>query len=424
MGARSAPPPLRLSALDPCVHCGFCLPACPTYLATGDEDDSPRGRIVLMRALEHGELAPTDPALRQHLDACLGCRGCEPACPSGVEYGLGLETVRQQLAAANGVPLATRLVLGVFGHRALWRLAFGFARFARSLGLTKLLAGGGRVGFAMGMVEATRGRADGQTDRRAATAEARPSARQPVRPSALLFTGCVQAVLFDHVHAATRRVLEANGYRIVEVPGQHCCGAPHQHSGCTVDAQRLAAANLRLLADRADYVAVNAAGCGAILKDYGHLLRTGEATRFAATVKDVTELLALAGPRPGAPLDLDVAYDPPCHLQHAQRVHAEPLAVLGAIPGLRVQLLPGHDRCCGGAGTYGLLHPELSQAVLADKVGTIRDASTRPRAIVTGNPGCTMQIGAGLQAAGLDIPVWHPVEVLDLSYREAGYYPS
>jgi len=181
---------------------------------------------------------------------------------------------------------------------------------------------------------------------------------------------------------------------------------------------------LRLLADRADYVVVNAAGCGAILKDYGHLLGTGEASRFAATVKDVTELLALAGPRPGAPLDLEVAYDPPCHLQHAQRVHTEPLTVLGAIPGLRVQLLPGHDRCCGGAGTYGLLHPELSQAVLADKVEAIRDATPRPRAIVTGNPGCTMQIGAGLQAAHLDIPVRHPVELLDLSYRAAGYYQS
>jgi glycolate oxidase iron-sulfur subunit len=429
-GQRLAPgeppvrPSVRLSVLDPCVHCGFCLPACPTYLATGDEDDSPRGRIVLMRALENGELAPTDPDLRQHLDACLGCRGCEPACPSGVEYGRGLEIVRRELTHANGVPPATRLVLAVFGHRILWKLAFGLARVARGLGLSKALAGSGRLGFAMGMVEATLGRTDGQTGRRTATAEDRPSARPTVRPSVLLFSGCVQSVLFDHVHAATRRVLETNGYRIVEVPGQQCCGAPHDHSGVGDDARRLAAANLRLLAGRADYVVVNSAGCGAILKDYGHLLGTDESARFAATVKDVTELLAMAGPRPGGPVDLDVAYDPPCHLQHAQRVHAEPLAVLAAIPGLRVQLLPGHDRCCGGAGTYGLLHPELSQAVLADKVGAFRDAVPRLQAIVTGNPGCTMQIGAGLRAAGLDVPVRHPVELLDHSYRIAGYYQA
>jgi glycolate oxidase iron-sulfur subunit len=251
-----------------------------------------------------------------------------------------------------------------------------------------------------------------------------PAIRPSDRPTILLFTGCVMDVLFDHVHAATRRVLEANGYRTVEVPGQHCCGAPHDHSGCTDDARRLAAANLRLMGGRADYVVVNSAGCGAILKDYGHLLDSDDAARFGATVKDVTELLAMAGPRPGAPVDLDVAYDPPCHLQHAQRVHAEPLAVLGAIPGLRVHLLPGHDRCCGGAGTYGMLHPELSQAVLADKIGAIRDALPRPTAIVTGNPGCTMQIGAGLRASGLDIPVRHPVELLDHSYRLAGYYQA
>jgi glycolate oxidase iron-sulfur subunit len=423
----TARPSDRLTVLDPCVHCGFCLPACPTYLATGDEDDSPRGRIVLMRALERGELSPTDPVLRQHLDACLGCRGCEPACPSGVEYGRGLETVRRQLTDANGVPLMSRLILAVFGHRVLWQLAFGAARLARTVGLTKLLAGRGRLGFAMGMVEATRGWSDGQTVRRSdgqMVGGTQPTNRPSDRPTVLLFSGCVQSFLFDHVHAATRRVLEANGYRIVEVPGQHCCGAPHDHSGSGEDARRLGAANLRLLAGRADYVVVNSAGCGAILKDYGHLIGTEEATRFAATVRDVTELLAMAGPRPGAPLDLDVAYDPPCHLQHAQKVHAEPLAVLGAIPGLRVHLLPGHDRCCGGAGTYGLLHPELSQAVLADKIDAIRDAAPRPEAVITGNPGCTMQIGAGLRAAGLDVAVRHPVELLDRSYRAAGYYQA
>jgi glycolate oxidase iron-sulfur subunit len=170
------------------------------------------------------------------------------------------------------------------------------------------------------------------------------------------------------------------------------------------------------LLDAADYIAVNSAGCGAILKDYGHLLGTGEAERFAAKVRDVSELLAERGPRPGAPLDLSVAYDAPCHLQHAQRVHAAPLAVLGAVPGLRLRLLPGADRCCGSAGIFSLLQPEMSQRVLAEKIDTMRRASPPLDAVVTGNPGCVMQIGAGLRAAGLKIPVMHPVELLDQSY--------
>jgi glycolate oxidase iron-sulfur subunit len=229
-------------------------------------------------------------------------------------------------------------------------------------------------------------------------------------------------VLFDHVHEATRRTLEVNGYRVVEVGGQACCGAPHEHSGVTPEARRLAAQNLRALAGSADYIVVNSAGCGAILKDYGHLLGTAEAEELAGRVRDVTELLAMAGPHPGGPLPIDVAYDAPCHLQHAQHVHAEPLAVLRAIPELRLQLLPGHDRCCGSAGTYSLTQPAMSAAILEDKISVFRDADPRPSVVATGNPGCLMQIGAGLRAAGLDVTVAHPVELLDRSYRAAGLY--
>jgi glycolate oxidase iron-sulfur subunit len=397
------------SALDPCVHCGFCLPACPTYLATGDENDSPRGRIVLMRELERGEFSATDASVRQHLDACLGCRGCEPACPSGVPYGRGIETARRQLAEANGIPASARAALAVFGSRPLWRLAFGMARTLRATGLAGRLAGTGRIGMMMGMT--------------AATAPVRNRASSATAPAAVsrgatvaLFRGCVMDALFDHVHEATIRVLEANGYQVTEVRGQTCCGAPHDHSGATDQARTLARTNLRAFSGGADYVVVNSAGCGALLKDYGHLLGTGEAARFAERVKDVTELLAMAGPRPGSPLPMDVAYDAPCHLQHAQRVHADPLTVLRSIPELRVRLLPGHDRCCGGAGTYGLLHPEMSAAVLGDKIAAIRDADPRPQIVTTGNPGCIMQIGAGLKAAGLAIPVLHPVQLLDWSY--------
>jgi len=396
-------------ALDPCVHCGFCLPACPTYLATGDENDSPRGRIVLMRALERGELPASDPAVRQHLDACLGCRGCEPACPSGVGYGRAIETARRELAAANGLPSAARAAIGMFGRRALWRAAFGAARLLRTTGLASRLSGPGRLGMAMGMT--------------AATAPARPGSRPdsgvstaPRGETVALFRGCVMDSLFDHVHDATIRVLEANGYRVTEAKGQVCCGAPQEHAGATDAARDLARQNLAALAGSADYVVVNSAGCGAMLKDYGHLLGSAEATGLSSRVRDVTELLAMAGPVPGGPVPLDVAYDAPCHLQHAQRVHAEPLAVLRAIPALRLRLLPGHDRCCGGAGTYGLLHPEMSAAILDAKVASIQEAKPRPDMVTTGNPGCIMQIGAGLRAAGLDIPVVHPVELLDWSY--------
>lgn len=407
--------PSRYAALDPCVHCGFCLPACPTYLATGDENDSPRGRIVLMRALERGEIPPGDAALRRHLDACLGCRGCEPACPSGVAYGRGITAAREDLTAANGLPFRTRAMLALFGHRPLWRAAFGFGKLVRRTGVARRAAGDSSAGRLFGMLAAT-----GASVRPSVRASVRPS----VRASAALFTGCVMDVLFDHVHQATRRVLEANGYRIIDVAGQGCCGAPHEHAGDTAGARRLAGQNVAALLDGADWIVVNSAGCGAMLRDYGHLLGSDAAARVAGRVRDVTELLAQAGPEAGAVLDLDVAYDAPCHLQHAQGVHAEVLTVLQAIPGLRLQLLSGHDRCCGGAGAYALLQPGMSRAVLADKIAAIRDAVPRPDVVATGNPGCIMQIGAGLRAAGLEIPVVHPVELLDWSYGRLSRSPG
>jgi glycolate oxidase iron-sulfur subunit len=228
--------------------------------------------------------------------------------------------------------------------------------------------------------------------------------------------------LFGHVHQATRRTLQANGYRVLEVPGQVCCGALHEHAGDRDAARALAMANVDALAGRADFVVVNSAGCGALLKDYGHLLGTDDAAELASTVRDVSELLAERGPRPGAGLDLEVAYDPPCHLQHAQRVHEAPLALLRAIPGLRLRLLPGSDRCCGSAGIYSVLRPQMARAVLEDKIAGLEAARPQPNLVVTGNPGCLMQIGAGLRAARLPIGVAHPVELLDLSYAEAGFY--
>lgn len=240
-----------------------------------------------------------------------------------------------------------------------------------------------------------------------------------------LFTGCVMSSLYDHIHQATRRTLTANGYRVIDVPGQACCGALHEHAGDRPDAEALARRNLaafaRAAAD-ADFIVVNSAGCGALLKDYGHLLHDPAARAFASRVRDVSQLLAAAGPRVGGPLPLDVAYDAPCHLQHAQRVHAEPLAVLAAIPELRLRVLPGSDKCCGSAGIYSMLHPAMARAVLDRKITELAEATPRPEFVATGNPGCLMQIGAGLRAAALPIGVVHPVELLDWSYQAGGIY--
>jgi glycolate oxidase iron-sulfur subunit len=384
-----------------------------------------------MRALERGEMSPDDPALLEHLEACLGCRGCEPACPSGVGYGRGLEAARSQIFEARGLsPLAT-LILGVFRYRWAWRPLFAVARAMRATRIPRLLSGGGRFGFGMGMLassaESKRTEKTERAERPEKTdgflgLEESSSPTFPSSPSVALFRGCVMNALFSHVHEATKRTLEVNGYRVIEVRGQVCCGALHEHAGDLKAARVLAETNVAALEEQADFIVVNSAGCGALLKDYGHLLGSPAAAKVAAKVRDVSELLAERGPRPGAPIGIEVAYDAPCHLQHAQRVQAAPLAVLAAVPGIHLQVLPGSDRCCGSAGIYSVLRPRMARAVLENKIASFAAAKPRPDLIVTGNPGCLMQIGAGLRAAGLPIDVAHPVELLDLSYDEAGYY--
>ena len=410
------------AALDPCVHCGFCLQACPTFLATGDEADSPRGRIELMRALEAGELAPDDPALALHLDRCLGCRGCEPVCPSGVGYGHGLAAARALIAGHRGVPALVRLALGAMTGAGVSRVVYALARALRATGMPRWLSGWGRVRFAMGMLGATAPKGGGAWRRlgKVGGGALRSSLPQPPPTSpVLLFRGCVMEGLFSHVHDATIRTLEVNGYTVREVPEQVCCGALHEHAGLEPDARRLARLNVAAFGDGDEPIVVNSAGCGAMLKEYGHLLDAGGA-RFAARVKDVTELLAARGPRPGAPIDATVAYDPPCHLLHAQRIAEPPERVLRAIPVLRLVKLPDAAQCCGSAGLFTLVEPAMSRAVLAPKLETLAEA--RPQVVATGNPGCLMQLGAGLAAAGVPAVARHPVELLDESYGAAGYY--
>lgn len=394
-----------------CVHCGFCLQACPTYLALDDENDSPRGRIVLMKGIADATIDLDDADARLHLDRCLGCRACETACPSGVPYGQLLEATRERLAAGRPLPLVARVILFTIARPALFAIAMSGARLLRALRVAGVLARmGARAGFAMAMLDSTRrglGRAyEPQGD--------------GARGSVAVLRGCVMEGLFTGINRATERTLAVNGYRLVRAGDQRCCGALHSHAGDARTARALARANIAAF-DRcgADFVAVNSAGCGAAMKEYAHLLHNDPSWReraiaFAARVRDVSELLAAAGPKTGGRLALRVAYDAPCHLLHGQRVASQPLAVLAAIPGLELVPLADHDQCCGSAGIFNLIDPEVSDRVLAPKLANIVAADAD--VVATGNPGCLMQIGAGLARTGGIAKLRHPVELLDESY--------
>jgi glycolate oxidase iron-sulfur subunit len=403
------------AGLDLCVHCGFCLQACPTYLVLEDENDSPRGRLMLMRGAVEGDIAIDDPALTKHIDQCLGCRACETACPSGVPYGHLLEATRATIAATAPLGSVASTMLSVMASAPLRRMVFGLARLARTLRLSGLLARlPGRAGLAFAMLEATRPVFTGRSIEMWKSGGA--------RGTVATLDGCVMQGLFEHSNRATLRVLARNEYRPVDAAGQGCCGALHAHAGRVEDARRLARKNVAAFEQSgADWFAVNAAGCGAMMKDYGHLLRddnewAARAARVSARVKDVSELLAVAGPAPGGRLPLKVTYDAPCHLHHAQRVTDAPRTMLRAIPGLEIVPLPDADRCCGGAGIYNLAHPETAAAVLDPKLGVIKDSGAV--LLATGNPGCHMQIGAGLIRAGQRVRCIHPVDLLDRSYDD------
>ena len=428
--------------LRSCVHCGFCLPACPTYRRLGDEADSPRGRLRLMQAVVEGRLDAGSDAFRTHLGRCLGCRACEPVCPAGVEYGHLLELARQVGGGARSPPILSRLLLRIFGSGWIARPAMFVARLLRASGVpaqvTKVLARRsdgatvGRAGLALAMLAAS------APPRESPRAEAaRPSGahqgtgarRRPVgktRRVVGLLAGCVQSGLFSRVNAATARVLEANGYRVVAVPNQVCCGALHSHGGDLEGARALARRNVEAFdAARVDLIAMNASGCGAAMTAYGTLLAgdpavSDRARALAERVRDVSRLLADRGPAVGAAVPLRVTYDHPCHLLHAQRVADPPAAVLRSVPGLDLVPLHEAEECCGGAGVYSLLNPVLGGRIRSDKVRYVLE--TGADALVTANPGCMMQIGAGLALAGSEVPVLHLVEVVDESYRRGGLY--
>ncbi len=410
-----------------CVHCGLCLPHCPTYAALGDENDSPRGRLYLMRAVAEGRLSPDSRAFVRHLDLCLGCRACETVCPSGVHYGHLLEIARWdivRLAATpdRGLTRVTRFVLNhLFTSPRRLRLVLGFVRRLRDRGLIELLLESGllaslpgRVRKGLAMVLATQ-----PSGPPVAASSATHSHGGSTRVA--LFAGCVVRELFAHTNQATERVLVEHGCDVDDPPDQVCCGALHAHAGERETAQRLARRNVEIF-ERGDYdaIIVNAAGCGAMLKEYPALLADDAAYRqraeaFSARVKDICEFLIERGFRPGPrPLHVRVTYDAPCHLYHAQRITDAPIALITQLPGVEFVPLPHAEMCCGSGGIYNLMHPELADDILARKLEAIR--STGADIVLTGNAGCLMHIGSGARLAGFSFTLLHPVELIAQTY--------
>jgi len=428
-----------LEDLLACVHCGFCLPACPTYDVRADENDSPRGRIHLMRALAEGRLE-TGGAFDLHIGRCLGCRACETACPAGVPYGSLLERARTRTAPGGAKGAGLDLMLALLTRGRLARLVYAAGRLLRGSRIADVGARvlPGRAGLAAGMLAATR-------PARALPGAARPGERSPApadRPGGTfaLLEGCVMRGLYGHVHAASRRSLRRRGLAERAARGQACCGALHAHAGRLEAARALARRNIEAFErSGADVVVADAAGCGAALRDYPHWLRddpawSGRAGALATRVRDVSELLASVEPgatrvatdragtseapsRGGAAGPaVRVAYDAPCHLLHAQGIRHAPLEALAGA-GVRVEPLPSWERCCGGAGLYNLLEPELSAEVARPKLEEI--AAGRFDLLATGNPGCAMFLGACLRRAGLETAPVHPVELVDAAERDA-----
>jgi glycolate oxidase iron-sulfur subunit len=408
-----------------CVHCGLCLPACPTYRQLGNENDSPRGRIYLMRGVVEGKLGLGE-AFISHIDLCLGCRGCETVCPSGVPYGHLLEAARAEVAKEKSARGSSserllRFVLNrVFTRPWLLRTGLALARWFRDSGLARAAFRAnlvrGRVRFALALLLASRSRL--RASRRKATPKAHPNASTRVA----VLNGCVMEGLFRQTNRATERVLVRNGCELVDAEGQMCCGALHAHAGQLDAARQLARINIAaFLESGADRIIVNAAGCGAAMKEYAGLLAddplfADRAREFSSKVRDVSEFLIETGIRPPAGhIERRVAYDAPCHLIHAQRITQAPIDVLRAIPGVTLVPLRGFESCCGGAGIYNLQHPELSNDILSDKIASIKESGADT--VASANPGCIMQIGAGVLLSGLNVDVVHPIELLDAAYE-------
>ncbi|WP_019855286.1 (Fe-S)-binding protein [Actinopolyspora mortivallis] len=421
-GAFDAFHPPQRELIDDCVHCGFCLPACPTYELWGEEMDSPRGRIHLMETGLDGE--PLSESMVEHFDNCLGCMACVTACPSGVRYGPLINRTRAQVERNHrrelGQRLLRRLIFGLFPHpRRLRALRGPLALYQRS-GLSELLR---RTGLTDGLPASLRTMEELVPPVRSAPRiPERVPARGERRAVVGMLTGCVQHAFFPEVNTATARVLASEGCEVLVPRGQGCCGALSEHTG----REREAVAFAKRVVDTfttagVDYVVVNSAGCGSTLKEYARLLADeGEyataAASLAERVRDVAELVAELGPvAERHRLELTVAYHDACHLSHGQGIRSQPRELLRSVPGLEVREIERGEICCGSAGVYNLLRPEPAAELGELKAGNVR--ATGAELLVTANPGCAMQIGAALRRRGERMPVAHTVQVLDAAVR-------
>lgn len=401
------PRDVYVRALD-CVHCGLCLPACPTYTQNGLEADSPRGRIMLMKGLADGAVTPTAKVV-EHLDLCLDCRACETACPSGVVYHELIETTRPRLAPHRRPTLRQRalrwMTRHVFAYPTRMKLALLPVRLLQWTGLRGLAA---KLPLASMLPE------NGARAWEKSLAGTYPAEGERKATVGLL-EGCVTSVLFQEVNRQAVDLLRRAGCDVVVPSAQRCCGAVHHHADDERTAVAMARANIEAFAG-VDYVVSTAAGCGAMLKEYAHLLRhdaawAGKAAALVGKARDVTALLAELGlPTPTHAVHATATYHDACHLAHGQRVTQEPRTLLAAVPGLRTVPLVEADMCCGAAGTYNLTQPEMARALGQRKVRHI--AATGAGVVVTANTGCAMQIEREARAAGLAVKVEHPVTLL------------
>jgi glycolate oxidase iron-sulfur subunit len=410
--------------IDKCVHCGFCLPTCPSYILLGQEMDSPRGRIYVMKAGVDGR-TQMGPGVVKHFDTCLGCMACETACPSGVRYAPLIEETRAAIEHHHRRPILERL----FRQALFWALPYPdrLRRLAKPLGLVNVLRRYPRLLGLMPLLLRNLVALAPDPSRAAANDTPETTAAAGTKRLRVGFvTGCVQRVFFAHVNDATVRVLSAEGCEVVAPAQQGCCGALALHSGRDEEARAFARSLIETF-DRAgvETVVINAAGCGSSMKSYGDLFRNDpewaeRARTFAGKVRDVTEVLAGLGPAqaPRTRMDIRVAYHDACHLGHAQGVRQQPRSLLTSIPGVTLVAVGESDICCGSAGIFNLVQPEMAAELGERKATMIADA--QPDIIATTNPGCMLQIGAAFRAKGQDRPIVHVVELLDASIRGVG----
>jgi len=415
-----------------CVHCGLCLPACPTYTQTGHEAESPRGRIQLMLGLAEGKIDAT-PAVRQHLDLCLDCRGCETVCPSGVVYHELLEDTRARLKVGGGAErlrggtraerLMQWLFFNVFVHPTRLKLALLPARLLQRVGLYGVLRKTGALKFLPPQLRKMEQMLPptGALWPRPLPAVTPADGASATTKRIGFFAGCVGSVMFDRVNRQAVDLLRAAGATVLAPPAQACCGAIHHHNGAHAPAEAFARRNIDTFLPKdgpvVDFIATNIAGCGAMLREYDVLLRddpayAARAKEFVRRVRDISEVLLDLGldRKIEHPVRETVTYHDACHLAHAQKVTAPPRALLAAIPGLKLVPLPESDICCGAAGTYNLTQPEMATELAARKLKNV--ASTGTTTCVTGNVGCAMHIQSEAEAAGKRLKVVHPVELL------------